>query len=146
MGAPLREGLVHVCNSLHRFDLKKKVRVLAAGRIFTAFDIVKVLALGADACYSARGMMLSLGCIQALVCNQNKCPTGIATQDPELSRGLVVEDKCQRVANFHHGTLEAVAEMMCAMGVSSLSDLKRHHIFRRVDYSSVKNYEELYPY
>lgn len=146
MGAPLREGLIHVCNRLNDVDLKKKIKVIAAGRIFTSFDIVKVLALGADACYSARGMMLSLGCIQALVCNQNKCPTGIATQDPELSRGLVVSDKCQRVANFHHGTLEAVAEMMCAMGVSSLGDLKRHHIFRRVDYSSVKDYAELYPY
>jgi glutamate synthase domain-containing protein 2 len=146
MGAPLREGLVHVCNRLHEFEIKDKITVIAAGKIFTSFDIVKALALGADAVYSARGMMLSLGCIQALVCNQNKCPTGITTQDPELVRGLVVEYKYQRVANFHYATLGAVAEMLCAMGVRSFSELSRRHIFRRVDYSSVKNYEELYPY
>ena len=70
----------------------QELKIIASGKIITGFDIVKVLALGADGCYAARAMMLALGCIQALVCNQNKCPTGIATQKPHLVKGF----KCGR--------------------------------------------------
>lgn len=145
VGMPLTEGLVHICNRLSEFRLNKKIKVIAAGKIFTAFDVIRALAIGADACYSARGMMLAMGCIQALICNQNKCPSGIATQDPELVRGLVVEEKYKRVANFHAATLESVAEMLSAMGVRHLEDISRKHIYRRVENNVVRNYDEIYP-
>lgn len=145
VGMPLTEGLVHVCNRLREYRLNKKIKVIAAGKIFTAFDVIRVLAIGADACYSARGMMLAMGCIQALICNKNKCPSGIATQDPEMMRGLVVEEKYKRVANYHDATLEAVAEMLSAMGVKSLEELDRRHISRRIETNVVRNYDELYP-
>lgn len=145
VGTPLTEGLVHVTNRLREYGLNKKIKVIAAGKVFTAFDIIRLLSIGADACYSARGMMLALGCIQALICNTNKCPSGVATQDHEFMRGLVIEDKYKRVAHFHGATLEAVAEMLSAMGVKHVSDLDRKHIYRRVEDNVVLSYNEIYP-
>ncbi len=145
MGTPLTDGLVHVTNRLREYNLNKKIKVIAGGKIFTAFDVIRVLSLGADLCYSARGMMLSMGCIQALICNTNRCPSGVATQDPEFMRGLVVEDKYKRVAHFHGATLEAVAEMLSAMGVKHVTDLTRKHIYRRVEDNVVLTYNEIYP-
>ena len=139
----LRDGLIYANDILIKHDIRNKLKIIASGKIITGFDIVKVLALGADGCYSARAMMLALGCIQALICNQNKCPTGIATQKPHLVKGLNVEDKYVRVANYHHGTLESVAEIMCASGVTNLSEIKRHLIWRRISFNEIKNYEEL---
>ena len=126
--------------------IREEVRLIASGKIVTGFDMVKVLALGADACYSARAMMLALGCIQALECNKNKCPTGVATQRPDLYKGLNVEDKYVRVANYHQGTLESVAEILCAAGISNIKNLNRKHIWRRISFNEIKNYEELFPY
>ena len=146
IGMSLRDGLIYANDILIKHDIRNKLKIIASGKIITGFDIVKVLALGADGCYSARAMMLALGCIQALICNQNKCPTGIATQKPHLVKGLNVEDKYVRVANYHHGTLESVAEIMCASGVENLSDIKRHLIWRRISFNEIKNYEELFPY
>jgi hypothetical protein len=102
--------------------------------------------MGADVCYSARAMMMALGCIQALQCNTNTCPTGVATQNPWLIRGLVVEDKKTRVKNFHHATLESVAEMIGAMGCESTSELRPWHLMRRFGPFEVKHYGEIFDY
>ena len=100
VGSPLIEGLIFVHNALVGFNLRDHIKILSSGKITTGFSMVKRLSLGADICYSARGMMMALGCIQALKCNTNHCPVGVATQDPALMTGLVVTDKKQRVANL----------------------------------------------
>ncbi len=146
VGTPLREGLISVSDLLFEHNLRDQVKIICSGKIITGFDLIKMLALGADACNSARGMMLALGCIQALVCNKNKCPTGVTTQDPKLYKGLIVEEKYQRVANFHHATLESVCEILAAVGIKEISKLKRHHIMRRITSIEVKSYQELFPY
>ncbi len=145
VGSPLREGLAFVVDCLIGFDLKKDIRVIASGRIFSGFHIVRLLAQGADLCNSARGMMMALGCIQSLECNKNSCPTGVATQQQSLYKGLVVADKKQRVANFHKGTVEAVVELIAAAGLESTDQLKRCHIQRRVNAEQVRCYDEIYP-
>jgi len=145
VGSPLREGLAFVIDILIGFDLKKDIRVIASGRVFSGFHIVRLLAQGADLCNSARGMMLALGCIQSLECNKNTCPTGVATQNPALYRGLNVPDKRQRVANFHSETVQAVVELIAAAGLTKPSQLERCHIQRRVNAEQVRCYDEIYP-
>ncbi|MBX2886847.1 MAG: FMN-binding glutamate synthase family protein [Granulosicoccus sp.] len=146
IGMPLRDGLAFVCDCLSGFGLKQDIRVIAVGKMFSAFHIVKNLSLGADLVYSARGMMLALGCVQSLICNTNHCPTGIATQDAELIKGLVVTDKSERVARFHSETLERLMEIVAAAGLSSPRELNRTHIFRRINYASIRRYDEIFPY
>ncbi len=146
VGFPLLEGLSFVVDTLIGFDLKKDIRVIASGKIITGVHLVRALALGADMCNSARGMMLALGCIQALECNKNNCPTGITTQDPNLMAGLVVADKEQRIAHFHRETVKSVAELLTAAGLDEVGQLDRSLIFRRVSTSSIARYDELYPY
>ncbi len=146
VGMPLRDALAFVCDCLSGFDLKTDVRVIATGKIFTAFHMVKNLALGADLCNSARGFMMSLGCVQSLVCNTNHCPTGVATQDHKLMSGLVVGDKVHRVASFHAGTLETLAELVAAAGLRSARELNRTHVYRRTSQHDVQRYDELFPY
>jgi glutamate synthase domain-containing protein 2 len=146
VGMPLREGLAFVCDCLSGFNLKNDIRVIAVGKIFTAFHMVKNLALGADMCYSARGFMLSLGCVQSLICNTNHCPTGVATQDPSLTQGLVVTDKAERVMRFHAETLERLAEIVAAAGLRSSQEFNRTHVYRRVSQQTVKRYDELFAY
>jgi glutamate synthase domain-containing protein 2 len=145
IGTPLNEGLIKANNILRGYNLRDKLKIIVSGKIFTGFDVIKALALGADACYSARGMMLALGCIQALLCNNNKCPTGVATQDASLAIGLDPTDKGQRVANFHEGTIDSVHEILCASRTSHPSKLDRSHLYRRVSATEVKNYEEIFP-
>ncbi len=145
IGTPLRDGLAFALDCLNGFDLKKDIVVMASGKIITGFDVIRNIALGADVCQSARAMMLALGCIQALECHKNNCPTGVATQDPNLVAGLVVADKEKRVAQYHKETVEAAREIIASMGFSAVSELKREHIFRRVDYTRVSSYEEIYP-
>ncbi|MFM6927803.1 MAG: FMN-binding glutamate synthase family protein [Bdellovibrio sp.] len=144
IGTPGIDALVVVVDTLRKAGLKDQIKVIATGKITTAFDMVKLLCIGADATYAARSMMLALGCIQALRCNNNKCPTGVATQDPHLVKGLHVPTKRERVKNFHHETLESVAHMIGAMGVSHHSELRRYHIHRRMDNSAIKTYSEIY--
>jgi len=146
VGSPLREGLVFVIDTLIGFGLKDKIRVIASGKIITGFHILRVLALGADMVNSARGMMLALGCIQALECNNNQCPTGIATQNPALYGGLDVADKEVRVANFHGETMRSVAELLTAAGVAKPTDLRREHVFRRLNRQQIGSFAEIYPY
>jgi glutamate synthase domain-containing protein 2 len=145
-GMPLREGLAFVCDCLNGFDLKKDIKVIASGKLFTGSHLVKNLSLGADICNSARGMMLALGCVQSLVCNANKCPTGIATQDPRLVAGLVVSDKAERVANFQRATVRAALDIISSAGLESPQQLNRTYIFRRINQFEVKRYDEIFPY
>lgn len=146
MGMPYQDGLAFVHNALIGFDLRPKMKVFTSGKIVTGFDIIKAMALGADACQSARAMMLALGCIQALECNRNTCPTGVATQDPELVAGLVVSDKKERVANYHRETMKSVAELTAAAGFDHPAEFDRYSINRRVNPQQVMTYAEIYPY
>jgi glutamate synthase domain-containing protein 2 len=132
VGMPLQEGLQLVHNSLVGAGLRDKVKLGASGKIITAFDIARAMALGADYCLSARGMMFALGCIQAQVCASNKCPTGVATQDPKRQKALVVPDKAERVHHYHRNTLHALKELLQAAGLKSPADLSLHHVMRRV--------------
>jgi len=145
IGTPLKEGLIKANNILRGYNLRDDLKIFASGKIFTGFDVIKALALGADACYSARGMMLAIGCIQALLCNQNKCPAGVATQDKMLTRGLDPHDKGHRVENFHHETLQSVREILAATGTPHPSKLNRAHLYRRTSPIEIKNYEEIFP-
>jgi len=145
VGAPLLDGLDFVHNILTGLDIRKHIRILAAGKITSGFHIVRAMALGADACYSARAMMMAVGCIQALLCNTNKCPVGVATQDPKLTVGLVVEDKKTRVANFHKNTVESVVELLGASGLDKKENITRSHIYRRISFQSMLTYEEIFP-
>jgi glutamate synthase domain-containing protein 2 len=146
VGMPLREALAFVYDALNGFALKRHIKIIASGKVATGFDIVKLLSLGADMCNSARAMMLALGCIQALECNTNKCPTGVATQDKNLMRGLVVDDKKIRIKNYHNETVKSAVELMAAAGVTAPDDLNRHMIYRRVNAGEIKTYAETYPY
>jgi glutamate synthase domain-containing protein 2 len=145
IGTPLEDGLTFVHDMLVGFGLKDQIKIIASGKVLSAFHILCRMALGADMVYSARGFMLSLGCIQALRCNSNDCPTGIATNEPGLVRGLVVPLKADRVFHFHDDTMKALAEMLGAMGLEGHDDLIRSHINRRVSRLQVMNYEEMYP-
>lgn len=146
VGMPLREALAFVYDALTGFNLKKHIRIIASGKVATGFDLVKNLALGADMCNSARGMMFALGCIQALECNMNTCPTGVATQDKSLMRGLVVGDKKVRVASFHKQTVASAVQMIGAAGLKHPDDLHRSFIYRRVSHNLIQTYSELFPY
>lgn len=146
MGMPLREGLIFVHDSLVGFGLKKEIKVIVAGKIITGFHMARAIALGADGCNSARAMMLSVGCIQALQCNMNTCPTGVTTQNRSLVKGLVVEDKAPRVKNYHEATIHSLLELVAAAGLNSPDDLDRSHISKRVGMYNVQTYDEIYPY
>ncbi len=145
VGTPLKDGLIAVNNALIGCGLRDKVRIIAAGKIFSAFHLIRAVALGADTVNSARGMMLALGCIQSRTCNTDHCPTGIATQNPNRAMALDVTDKGQRVANFHHETVTNLAELIAAAGLNSLEELMPCNINRRVDGTDVRTYEDLYP-
>ncbi len=146
IGMPLREALAFVDDCLTGFGLRDSIRVIASGKVLTGFHLVRNLALGADACNSARGMMLALGCVQSLSCNTNRCPTGIATQDPKLGRGVVVTDKRGRVAQYHRRTVHAAAEIIASAGLHHTDALTRTHINRRVSQQAVMRFDELFPY
>ncbi len=146
IGAPLIESLIFVHNALIGYGLRGKIKLIASGKITSAFGIVKRLALGADLCYSARAMMMAVGCIQARKCNANDCPVGVATQDKDLQKGLVVENKKERVKNFHFEILKNLCEIIGAMGIRHPEDLKPWHIMRRTTSNQIKHYGELYEF
>ena len=145
IGMPLREGLVFVHDTLVGYDLKEEIKIIASGKIFSGFHMVRAKALGADLCNSARGMMLSIGCIQARECNINTCPTGVATQNKSLIKGLVVDEKAQRVANYHEETIHSFMEMIAAAGLKNHDDIERKHVNRRVGMHNIAKYDEIYP-
>ncbi len=145
IGAPLREGLVFVRNALNGIGAKERIRIGCSGKIVTAFDMAVAFALGADWCNSARGFMFSLGCIQSLSCHTDRCPTGVATQDPARMRALVVEDKTTRVTNFHRAMLHSLAEITAAAGLDHPNHFRPEHFSRRVSEREVMSFAELYP-
>jgi glutamate synthase domain-containing protein 2 len=144
MGTPTVEALLFVGNVLRGFDLKKDIKLFSAGRVTTGFGIVKLLSLGADSVYAARSMMLALGCIQALRCNTNHCPAGVATQNPQLYNGINVPNKIQRVKNFHNETVKSVSHIMEAMGVQNAAELKPYHIKRRTSDHLIEDYSDFF--
>lgn len=146
VGMPLRDAIALVDDCLIGFDVRKHIRIIASGKVLTGFHIVKNIALGADICNSARGMMLALGCVQSLTCNSNHCPTGVATQNPKLYRGLVVSDKAKRVANFQRKTVHAAAELIASAGLRHTRELNRTHIYRRVSQEHVRRFDQIFPY
>lgn len=145
VGLPLREGLAFVVDSLNKYNLKKEIRIIASGKVFSAFHMIRLIALGADTVNSARAMMMSIGCIQALQCNTNTCPAGVATQDKSLIKGLNVNDKYVRVANFHEKTIQSFVEMLAAAGLASSDEIERKHILHRLGPNNLVSYKELYP-
>jgi glutamate synthase domain-containing protein 2 len=146
VGMPMVEGLIFVHNTLRGAGLRERIKIGAAGKVTSAFDIARTLALGADWCNAARGYMFAVGCIQAQACHTNHCPVGIATQDPLRQRALDVGDKSQRVARFHRNTLKALGDMAGAAGLSDPRKfLPRHFMTRRSDTTMVTGDEE-FPY
>jgi len=144
VGMPLREGLDLVHRALIGAGVRHEVRLIAAGKIATGFDMVRTFSLGADLCYSARAMLLSLGCIQARRCHTNECPVGIATQDKTRTRALVVADKAKRVELFHRETIRNFLELVAAAGCDHPSELSLRHVHRRIDQTAVASYEQIY--
>ncbi|MCW5572644.1 MAG: FMN-binding glutamate synthase family protein [Steroidobacteraceae bacterium] len=144
IGVPMHEALMLVHNTLVGVGLRERIRIAAAGKITSAFDIARTLALGADWCNAARAFMFSLGCIQSRNCHNDHCPTGIATQDPRRWRHLDVADKAARVAHFHGNTLAAFRDLLCAAGLSSPAELGPEHIVRRVSGLHVASLANVY--
>ena len=131
VGSPVQEGLLLVRNTLVGLGLRERVRIGSAGKVVSAFDIARMMALGADWCNAARGFMFALGCIQAQTCHTGRCPTGVTTQDPLRQRAIVVPDKAERVFRFHQGTLEALRELTQAAGLEHPGQIRASHIVRR---------------
>ena len=144
VGVPMHEGLLLVHNTLVGLGLRERVRIGAAGQIVSAFDMARTFALGADWCNAARGFMFALGCIQSQSCHTDRCPTGVATQDPDRWKTLDVPDKATRVANFHDNTLKALRDMLCAAGLEHPQQLGPEHILRRVSPIEVRSLASLY--
>jgi glutamate synthase domain-containing protein 2 len=145
VGTPLQEGLRLVHNTLVGVGLRDRIALGASGKVISAFDIARAMALGADWCNSARGFMFALGCIQAQVCHTGHCPTGVTTQDPVRQQALVVPDKATRVYNFHHETLKALRELVQAAGLQHPRDITADHIVRRVSDHEVQLLSKLLP-
>ena len=144
LGMPLYEAIAFVRQTLDKLELSQHIKIIASGKIITGFDILKALSLGASACYSARGMMFALGRIQALICDSGRCPVGVATQNPELYKGLDPTDEGVRVFNFHLNTIKATKEMMEACGFGDVQKIPPSKFFRRIDEQTVLSFEEIY--
>ena len=144
VGAPLREGLLLVHNTLIGLNMRSEIKLGASGKIVTAFDITRAMALGADWCNSARGFMFSLGCIQAQACHTGKCPTGVTTQDKLRQRALVPTDKAERVYQFHQNTLKALKELVAAAGLEHPNEIGPEHLIRRVSSTEVRSLAALH--
>jgi glutamate synthase domain-containing protein 2 len=138
VGAPLQEGLLLVHNTLVGVGLRSRIKIGCAGKVITAFDLARMMALGADWCNAGRGFMMALGCIQAQSCHTGHCPTGVTTQDPVRQQALVVPDKADRVRNFHRSTLHALQELVQAAGLDHPQQITAHHIVRRISDTEVR--------
>lgn len=146
VGEPLEAALVFVHNALVGINVRDKIRIICSGKVASGFDLVAYIALGADICNAARAMMMATGCIQSRQCDANTCPTGVATQNLRLQRGLVVDEKKTRVANFHKNTIRSFLEIVGAMGLSNPSELKPEFLMRRVSDNCVQSMEAVYQY
>ena len=138
VGAPLQEGLLLVHNTLVGVNLRHRIKIGCAAKVITAFDVARMMALGADWCNAARGFMMALGCIQAQSCHTGHCPTGVTTQDPVRQQALVVPTKADRVRNFHRSTLHALQELVQAAGLDHPQQITAHHIVRRISDTEVR--------
>ncbi|SHI26515.1 MULTISPECIES: FMN-binding glutamate synthase family protein [Leeuwenhoekiella] len=143
-GLPIIEAIHFANGILKKYGLRDEIKVMAAGKIISAFDIYRMLALGADTCYSARGMMFALGCVQSLKCNLDTCPTGITTMEPSRVASLVVEDKKTKVANYHKNTIEAFKELLKSMGIENRRSIDKKYIIRRINENDTKTYDEIF--
>ena len=146
VGAPLQEGLLLVHNTLVGLNLRHRVKLGCAGKVISAFDIARMMALGADWCNAARGFMFALGCLQAQTCHTGHCPTGVTTQDPHRQRALIVPDKMERVFRFHQNTLDALKEMVQAAGLRHPHEISASHIVRRTSEQEVKLLANMLPF
>ncbi|MDA1164903.1 MAG: glutamate synthase-related protein [Planctomycetota bacterium] len=144
IGAPLIEGLIFVHNALVGYSLRDRIKLIASGKATSGFGVLKRLAIGADAICSARAMMMAIGCIQALKCNSNHCPVGVATQEKHLMAGLDPTDKSVRVASYHKETINSLAEMIGALGLDSAEELRPWHLMHRISANETRHYGELY--
>jgi len=142
LGMPINEALVFVHSCLQGINLRDEIKIIASGKVATGFDMVTKIALGADMCNSARAMMFAVGCIQALRCNTNTCPTGVTTQEPARVKALDVEDKYKRVARYHAATIESFLELTGAMGLDHPDKLTPKHINRRMPDETTKTFDE----
>ena len=138
VGTPLQEGLLLVQNTLTGLGLRERIRLGCAGKVVSAFDIARAMALGADWCNAARGFMFALGCIQAQTCHTGTCPSGVTTQDPMRERALVVPDKAERIWRFHENTLKALKELVQAAGLEHPQQITASHIVRRASDHDVR--------
>ncbi|WP_409051328.1 FMN-binding glutamate synthase family protein [Variovorax sp. GrIS 2.14] len=138
VGAPLQEGLLLVHNTLIGVGLRSRIKIGCAGKVITAFDLARMMALGADWCNAGRGFMMALGCIQAQTCHTGNCPTGVTSQDPLRQQALVVPTKADRVQNFHRSTLHALQELVQAAGLDHPQQITAHHIVRRISDTEVR--------
>jgi len=145
VGMPLRDALAFVYDALNGFGIKDQIKIICSGKVVSGFDIIRNLSLGADLCNSARGMMFALGCIQALECHANTCPTGVATQDPQLMKGLVPEEKSVRVARFQKETVKSAIDLMASAGLAHPDDVTRDVVTTRIDRNKVETFAQLYP-
>ncbi|HVT62909.1 MAG TPA: FMN-binding glutamate synthase family protein, partial [Legionellaceae bacterium] len=146
VGEPLTAGLIFVHNALTGVGLRDKICIICSGKIATGFDMVLRIAMGADICQNARAMMMAVGCVQAKQCNANTCPTGVATQNLRLQRGLVVDEKKVQVANYHRNTIHGFLEIVGAMGLTNPSELAPQFIMQRVSTDKSKSLDEIYEY
>jgi len=146
VGMPLREGLILTRNALVGAGLKDQVRLAAAGKATSAFAIAANAALGADWTNAARAFMFTIGCIHSLKCHTGECPVGVATQNKLRQRGLVVEDKAERVRRFHESTMETLKELVAAAGLSHPSQLQPHNLYHRLNAYDLKPADRVYPF
>lgn len=145
VGTPLREGITLVNNVLIGANIRHHIKIICSGKVSSGFSIVRNLALGADVCNAARAFLFSLGCVQALKCNTNRCPTGITTQDRELQKGIDVESKAVRVMTYHKKTVEYALDIIGAMGLKSPDEVQASHLYKRVSVDKTLSFAELYP-
>jgi glutamate synthase domain-containing protein 2 len=146
VGYPLQDALLLVHNSLVGIGLREEIRIIASGKIISAFDIVRTCALGADMCNSARGFMFALGCIMAQACHTGHCPTGVTTQDKHRQRALEPENKSERVYSFQRNTLSALGELIGAAGLTHPIQIKPYHLVRRMNDQKVALFSEVYTF
>ena len=144
VGTPLREGLVFVHNALVGTGVRDQVRIIASGKAISAFHMLRLLGLGADAINSARAMMLALGCIQARSCHNDNCPAGIATQKANRYNALDIDGKSRRVTNYHQASIKNMLEITSGAGLDTPNDISPDHLNHRVNGNEVKSFAELY--
>jgi glutamate synthase domain-containing protein 2 len=144
VGVPLTDGLIAVHNALVGTGLRDRIRIGASGKVSTGIDVVKRIAQGADYTNAARAMMMAVGCIQAQMCHTNRCPVGVATQDPRRARALDVPDKSERVRRYQHATVSQAQQLIAAMGLAGPHELTPAMLHRRIDHTTTRTYDELY--